>query len=81
MDEKQTTLYLVRHGTTDLNVKMCFQGALDIPLNALGLAQGDRLYHYFKEIPIDVAVSSPLIKVAAYAVGTGRAVKAYRNDA
>ena len=42
MDEKQTTLYLVRHGTTDLNVKMCFQGALDIPLNALGLAQGDR---------------------------------------
>lgn len=79
MDEKQTTLYLVRHGTTDLNVKMCFQGALDIPLNALGLAQGDRLYHYFKEIPIDVAVSSPLIR-AQQTLEALLGDRAYRYD-
>lgn len=62
MDQTGTTVYLVRHGTTDLNEKMCFQGSMDEPLNALGEAQGALLEDYFKDIPIDLAVTSPLCR-------------------
>lgn len=58
----RTTLYLVRHGTTDYNEEFRFQGILDIPLNKLGLAQGALLTGYFADIPIDLAVTSPLIR-------------------
>ncbi len=58
----QTTLYLVRHGTTDYNAAMRQQGQIDIPLNDLGLAQGRLLTDYFKDIHIDVGVTSPLTR-------------------
>ena len=35
-----TTVYLVRHGTTDYNVACRWQGVIDAPLNALGEKQG-----------------------------------------
>ena len=55
-----TTIYVVRHGTTKLNEEMKFQGIMDIPLNELGEQQGTFLSERFKDIPIDVAISSPL---------------------
>ncbi|WP_329886702.1 histidine phosphatase family protein [Pseudoramibacter sp. HA2172] len=55
-----TTVYLVRHGTTDYNVACRWQGVIDAPLNALGEKQGALLTDYFKAIPIDVAATSPL---------------------
>ncbi|EFV01587.1 transcriptional regulator, Spx/MgsR family [Pseudoramibacter alactolyticus ATCC 23263] len=57
-----TTLFLVRHGTTALNDRNIFQGAIDEPLNALGLSQSQLLTEYFKDIPIDLAISSPLTR-------------------
>lgn len=36
-------LWLVRHGETDFNRELRFQGHLDAPLNALGLQQAQRL--------------------------------------
>ncbi len=60
MQNKTTTLYLVRHGTTALNDAMCLQGAYDEPLNEWGDAQGKCLTDYFKAIPIDIGVTSPL---------------------
>jgi Spx/MgsR family transcriptional regulator len=56
----QTTLYLVRHGTTEYNEEMRLQGRSDIPLNDLGKAQGKLLTEYFKDIPIDIGVTGPL---------------------
>ena len=38
-----TTLYLIRHGTTDANANGIFQGVLDLPLNDLGLKQARAL--------------------------------------
>ena len=55
-----TTLYLVRHGTTELNERFCYQGQTDIPLSEIGMAQGALLTDYFKDIPIDIGVTSPL---------------------
>lgn len=60
MNKDATTLYVVRHGTTDYNEQMRFQGAADIPLNDLGRKQGALLTDYFKDIPIDLGVTSPL---------------------
>ncbi|WP_315307908.1 histidine phosphatase family protein [Pseudoramibacter alactolyticus] len=57
-----TTVYLVRHGTTDYNVACRWQGVIDAPLNALGEKQGALLTDYFKAIPIDVGATSPLIR-------------------
>lgn len=62
MNDQRTTLYLVRHGTTDLNAAMCYQGRVDVPLNDLGLAQGRCLTEYFRDIAIDKGVVSPLIR-------------------
>ena len=56
----KTTLYLVRHGTTELNERFCYQGQTDIPLSDIGMAQGALLTDYFKDIPIDIGVTSPL---------------------
>lgn len=55
-----TTVYLVRHGTTEYNETFRHQGAVPLPLNDLGLAQGALLTDYFKDIPIDAAYTSPL---------------------
>ena len=57
-----TTLYLVRHGTTEYNAKFKYQGLADIPLNNLGHKQGELLTGYFKDIKIDLGVSSALTR-------------------
>lgn len=42
-------LWLVRHGETDWNRELRFQGHLDAPLNALGLRQAQRLGQHLAE--------------------------------
>lgn len=54
------TLYLVRHGETDGNVKRWYQGATDIPLNARGREQAEALGRYFQDFPFQAIYSSPL---------------------
>lgn len=53
------TLLLARHGQTDLNVDERWQGRLDLPLNATGLAQARQLA---LDVPsgIDAIVASPM---------------------
>ena len=49
-----TTVYLVRHGTTDWNKALRYQGRADNPLDEEGERQGACLEDYFREIPIDL---------------------------
>ncbi|MDX2110174.1 MAG: histidine phosphatase family protein [Verrucomicrobiota bacterium] len=65
-----TTLYVVRHGETDYNAVGRFQGHIDRPLTAAGLAQADALASRFRDLPLDVIYSSDLIRARA----TGEAV-------
>ena len=56
----KTTVYLIRHGTTDWNRQLRYQGRADIPLDEAGERQGALLREYFRDISVDVGFSSPL---------------------
>ena len=58
-----TLLTLVRHGETDSNRVHRFQGQLDVPLNATGLLQAERLAERLADEPFDLIVSSDLMRV------------------
>lgn len=62
MKSKYCTLFLVRHGETDWNVKGLLQGQTDIPLNKTGLKQAKYLVKKFKNITFDMAFSSDLLR-------------------
>jgi 2,3-bisphosphoglycerate-dependent phosphoglycerate mutase len=55
-----TELTVVRHGETDWNRQHRFQGQIDVPLNAAGLAQAQRLARRLAHEAFDVVVTSDL---------------------
>lgn len=65
-----TELILIRHGETDWNRELRFQGQLDVPLNAVGLEQARRVAERMAQEPLQVLVSSDLQR----ALQTARAV-------
>jgi broad specificity phosphatase PhoE len=55
-------LVLVRHGETDWNSEGRMQGHINIPLNASGIAQANRVAQRLAEETIDALYSSPLAR-------------------
>jgi probable phosphoglycerate mutase len=55
-----TDLILIRHGETDWNRALRFQGQTDVPLNAVGLAQAERIAVRLGAEAVDRIVSSDL---------------------
>lgn len=62
--QKELTVFLLRHGQTEWNVQQRYQGSTDLPLNALGQAQTERVVHAFSEVPLDLVITSPLQRAA-----------------
>lgn len=54
------SIYVVRHGQTDYNVRQVFQGHIDIPLNEVGKEQALKTALKFKNINLDMILVSPL---------------------
>jgi len=54
------TIYIVRHGETDLNSKGVMQGQIDEPLNNVGLELAEITGKTMKGIQFDYCISSPL---------------------
>ena len=72
-NKKVTTLYLVRHGTTAWNQALRYQGQTDNPLDEIGERQGACLEEYFKDIHVDLGVTSPLqraVRTLEYSLAT-----------
>lgn len=55
-----TELLFIRHGETDWNRQHRFQGQIDVPLNAAGQAQAQRLADRLADERFDVVVASDL---------------------
>ena len=71
--DQPTVFYFVRHGTTEWNQKKRYQGHADNPLDEMGERQGALLAEYFRDIPLDLAVTSPLkraVQTLEYALST-----------
>ncbi|NET58069.1 MAG: histidine phosphatase family protein [Symploca sp. SIO2E6] len=60
--QKGLRLLLVRHGETEWNRASRFQGQIDVPLNENGRQQGAKAAEFLKEVPINFAVSSPMLR-------------------
>lgn len=52
----------MRHGETDWNKERRLQGRSDIPLNSCGIAMAETASEGMKEIPFDLAFTSPLTR-------------------
>ena len=55
-------LLLIRHGETQWNRESRFQGIRDIPLNDNGRAQGAQAGAFLKDVSINLAISSPMLR-------------------
>ncbi|MGK7929407.1 MAG: histidine phosphatase family protein [Spirulina sp.] len=55
-------LLLVRHGETEWNRLSRFQGMMDIPLNENGKEQARKAAEYLKDVHLDFAVTSSLLR-------------------
>jgi probable phosphoglycerate mutase len=67
-------LILVRHGETDWNRELRFQGQLDVPLNAIGLEQATRVAQALQALQWHTLISSDLSR----AVQTAQALHTLR---
>ncbi len=57
-------IYFIRHGETDYNKEGRFQGHLDIPLNANGIAQAEKARDELAKFHFDLIYSSPLLRAS-----------------
>lgn len=75
-------LYIIRHGQTELNMKMLMQGRSDHPLNAKGLSQAEEAAERFRSmgVKIDRVYSSPLIRAVQTAEQIARDAELIIDD-
>ncbi|PSO83152.1 MAG: histidine phosphatase family protein [Cyanobacteria bacterium QS_4_48_99] len=55
-------LLLVRHGETEWNYFSRYQGRVDIPLNDKGREQARKVAEFLKDVSIDFAITSPMVR-------------------
>ncbi|MBP5974524.1 histidine phosphatase family protein [Brasilonema sp. CT11] len=61
-NHKGVRLLLVRHGETEWNRQTRFQGQIDVPLNDNGKQQAQKAAQFLKDVEIDFAVSSTMVR-------------------
>lgn len=61
-NHKGARILLVRHGETQWNRETRFQGQIDVPLNDNGRVQAAKAGEFLKEISLDYAFTSPMLR-------------------
>lgn len=61
-NDRMTELVLIRHGETEMNRELRFQGQVDVALNAIGLEQARRLGERMAGEKADAVVVSDLLR-------------------
>lgn len=67
-----TELILIRHGETDWNRELRFQGHIDVPLNDMGHEQARRLGLRLADEPVQQLISSDLMRAQQTAAPAAR---------
>jgi broad specificity phosphatase PhoE len=62
--KRMLRIFLVRHGVTTENLKMCYLGIRDEPLTGNGRRQARQVAAALSRLPIRAIVSSPLRRAA-----------------
>ena len=75
-------LYIIRHGQTSWNKERKLQGRTDIPLNESGREVAELTREGFKDIPFDMAFTSPLKRAreTAEIIMSGRNVPVINDE-
>ena len=76
-------LYLIRHGETDYNNAMRFQGRTDILLNQKGIEQAEKAAEFFRDIPLQAIYTSSLKRAITTAeiIGKVKGLEPQATDA
>ena len=76
-------LYLIRHGETDYNNSLRFQGQTDIPLNQKGIEQAESAADFLRNIPLQAIYTSTLIraKTTAEIIARAKGMELQETDA
>lgn len=79
---KVTTIILLRHGVTKLNIRNCFQGKTDEPLNSLGKKQAQLMANRLKQVNFDVIFTSPAKRAyeTSQIIFAKRKIPLYKHD-
>ncbi|RZL89460.1 MAG: histidine phosphatase family protein [Variovorax sp.] len=72
MQPMSTELILIRHGETDWNRELRFQGHIDVPLNDMGHEQARRLGLRLAQEPVQHLISSDLMRAQQTATPAAR---------
>ncbi len=72
MRSSMTRLFLVRHGETEWNKSLRYQGHMDIPLSEVGLAQAEKLALRLSKEKLDAVYSSDLSRAMETAKAAAR---------
>ncbi|MBQ6622122.1 MAG: histidine phosphatase family protein [Mogibacterium sp.] len=77
------SIYILRHGQTDLNVARKLQGRLDVPLNETGIRQAEQLAEILREreLTFEQIWSSPLDRAQKTGeIVTGQSRETFHTD-
>ena len=76
-------LYLIRHGETDYNNALRFQGQTDIPLNQKGIEQAEKVAAFLKDVPLRAIYTSSLkrARTTAEIIGRVKGLEPQETDA
>lgn len=75
-------MYIIRHGQTPWNARKCLQGRSDVDLNENGIHLAELTGKALRDVPFDMAFTSPLIRAkhTAQCILAGREVPIVEDE-